>query len=114
MKKLRHCGTAKAVPLHSSLAQTALVARGEVTFTCPSDIAAVIAEEVDRSKCSVRLEIGRDVGESVLAAQLFLDFVESAGHLFDRGREHHLAARVRGELGQDFSARWHILMASSR
>src|SRR6266567_5315372 len=67
-------------------------------------VTAVSAIEVDRPERSVVLEVGRRVGERILAAQFGLNLVKAISHLLDRRREQHLTASLFGHFRKNLVA----------
>ena len=84
--------------------EAASLSWGEVAFSGAGYVAAVVAVEIDGPECAVGFEVRGDVGQRVLAAQLFLDVFEAVGHLLDGGREEDLSAGVLRELREHLVA----------
>src|SRR5271157_5455470 len=76
-----------------------LFAWSEVAFPGSRQVAAIVAIKVDRAERSVGLEVGRRIGERVLAPKLFLDVVKAVGDFLNRGRKEDPAAGLRRQLG---------------
>ena len=66
----------------SVLWNRSLLDRREVAFLGPNLVAAVVAIEIDGTELPIGLEVCRNVGECVLAAQLFLNAGKSVGDIF--------------------------------
>src|ERR1700685_692671 len=77
-----------------------LLPRREVALLGARLVAAVVAIEINTSERAVVFEVGRRIGEGVLAAQFFLNFLEAVRHLFHRGREEDATAGGLGHLLQ--------------
>src|SRR5579872_1085538 len=79
----------------------------EVSLLGTHLVAAIVAVKVDGPKGAIRLEVGGNIGERVLAAQLLLNLLEAGGHLFHRGWEKGLPASRLGHVRQ------HLVTAAS-
>src|ERR1019366_4637103 len=81
-----------------------LFARCEVTLFRTRYVTAIVAVEINSAEGSVVFEVGRCIGECVLAAQFFFNVFKAGGHLFYRRWEKYLAASIAGELSEHLIA----------